>query len=60
MRMRFTYPRPANEQDFERLCLKLLRAHWKRPQLELYARRGDDQYVSFNFDQLTEQFALGC
>src|SRR5947208_2559577 len=42
--MIFTYARPANEQDFERLCLKVLREHWKCPQLELYARRGDKQF----------------
>jgi tetratricopeptide (TPR) repeat protein len=35
---------PANEADFERLCLKLLKAHWKCPTLELYGRRGERQH----------------
>lgn len=37
------YPPPANEQDFEELCLQLLRVHCDRPQLELYAHRGESQ-----------------
>ncbi len=35
---------PANEADFERLCLKLLQAHWKIPTLELLGRRGERQH----------------
>src|ERR1700739_3277907 len=35
---------PANEGDFERLCLRLLKAHWKCPTLELYGRRGERQH----------------
>ena len=41
--MRKTHNRPRNEQDFEALCLKLLRAHWKCPELQLYATRGEAQ-----------------
>ena len=41
--VRLNYPLPANEQDFEELCLQLLRVHCKRPQLELYAHRGESQ-----------------
>jgi tetratricopeptide (TPR) repeat protein len=35
---------PANEDDFERLCLRLLKAHWNCPTLELYGRRGERQH----------------
>ncbi len=42
--MRFSYPPPANEADFERLCLALLRRHWSLPRLELYAHRGEKQH----------------
>jgi hypothetical protein len=31
---------PANPDDFERLCLRLLKAHWNCSTLELYGRRG--------------------
>lgn len=34
---------PTNEADFEKLCLRLLRLHWKRPQLQLYGKRGEEQ-----------------
>ena len=34
---------PENEQDFERLCLALLREHWKSPDLQIYGRRGQEQ-----------------
>lgn len=34
---------PWNEADFEKLCLNLLRHHWKRPQLQLYGKRGEEQ-----------------
>ena len=42
--MRKSHNRPRNEQDFESLCLKLLRAYWKCPELELYASRGQVQH----------------
>src|ERR1051326_6899206 len=42
--MRLTYPKPKNEQDFEELCLQLLRRHWGAPQLQLYGRRGEEQH----------------
>lgn len=35
---------PANADDFERLCLRLLKAHWSCPKLELYGRRGERQH----------------
>ena len=33
----------ANSDDFERLCLRLLKAYWNCPTLELYGRRGEGQ-----------------
>ena len=42
-KMRKSYHKPRNEQDFEELCLKLLRAHWECPELDLYALRGQAQ-----------------
>lgn len=42
--MRKSHRRPRNEQDFEELCLRLLQAHWKCPELELYAARGQAQF----------------
>ena len=41
--MRKSHNRPRNEQDFELLCLKLLRAYWNCPELELYATKGQAQ-----------------
>ena len=35
---------PKNDRDFEKLCLKLLRAYWKCPELDLYATRGQAQH----------------
>lgn len=34
---------PSNEEEFEILCLKLLRVRWKRPQLQQYGKRGEGQ-----------------
>ena len=42
--MRKSHNRPRNDQDFEKLCLKLLRAYWKCPELDLYATRGQAQH----------------
>ena len=42
--MRKSHDRPRTEQDFESLCLKLLRVYWKCPELELYASRGQAQH----------------
>lgn len=42
--MRKGHNRPKNDQDFERLCLKLLRAYWRCPELDLYATRGQAQH----------------
>ena len=42
--MRKSHTKPKNEQDFELLCLKLLRAYQKCPELELYAKRGQSQH----------------
>lgn len=41
--IRVRYQPPSNEADFELLCLKLLRCHWKCNQLDLYGRRGEAQ-----------------
>jgi tetratricopeptide (TPR) repeat protein len=35
---------PANDDEFERLCLELLRRHWSRPGLEIFGKRGERQY----------------
>ncbi|MCI0565198.1 MAG: hypothetical protein MN733_42570, partial [Nitrososphaera sp.] len=35
---------PQYEDEFERLCLRLLQVHWKCPTLELFGRRGEEQY----------------
>ncbi|MFW6039305.1 MAG: hypothetical protein ACOC9P_02385, partial [bacterium] len=37
------YPRLSNEQDFERLCLRLFRRHLQLDDLQLYGRRGQKQ-----------------
>ncbi len=42
--MRESHNRPRNPQDFELLCLKLLRAYWGCPELELYATSGQAQH----------------
>ena len=36
-------PAPANDADFERLCLRLLKVHWNCPDLERYGHRGEAQ-----------------
>ncbi|WP_437968083.1 hypothetical protein WMF04_01755 [Sorangium sp. So ce260] len=38
------YPVPKTEQEFERFCLEFLRRYWKRPRLDLYAKRGEKQH----------------
>ena len=42
--MRKSHNRPKNDQDFEKLCLRLLRAYWKCPELQQYATRGQAQH----------------
>jgi tetratricopeptide (TPR) repeat protein len=42
-RMMLRYLQPANERDFEELCLLILRTHWQVPDLQLYGRRGQGQ-----------------
>ena len=42
--MRKSHNRPKNHQDFEELCLRLLRAYWKCPELVLYGVRGQAQH----------------
>jgi tetratricopeptide (TPR) repeat protein len=42
--MRLKHQQPANERDFEILCLRLLRQHWNCPTLELYGHKGERQY----------------
>lgn len=41
--MRFSYPIPKNDDDFEHLCCELLKLHWKRPGLQRYGHRGEEQ-----------------
>lgn len=43
-RIRVRHEQPANENDFEILCLRLLKKHWNCPSLELYAHRGENQF----------------
>lgn len=38
------FPIPANDEDFEHMCLRLLRLYWSRPGLELFGKRGERQY----------------
>ena len=42
--MRKSYKKPKNHQDFEELCLRVLRAYWKCPELDLYGVRGQAQH----------------
>ena len=35
---------PTNDDDFEEMCLQLLRRHWSRPGLEIFGKRGERQY----------------
>ena len=42
--MRTHYNIPKNEDEFEVLCLKLLRRRWKCPQLEQFGKRGERQF----------------
>lgn len=42
--MRKSYKKPKNHQDFEELCLRVLRAYWKCPELALYGVRGQVQH----------------
>jgi hypothetical protein len=41
--MRRSYDPPKHEQDFEELCLRLLQAEWRMPNLKLYGHRGEVQ-----------------
>src|SRR5208282_1850935 len=41
--IRLKHEQPANERDFEILCLLLLRKYWNCKTLELYGRRGERQ-----------------
>lgn len=43
MSLRIRNSPPANEADFERLCLRVLKAYWNCATLELYGRRGERQ-----------------
>ena len=40
---RFLFPIPTDEDDFEDLCVDLLRLHWNRPKLERFGRKGERQ-----------------
>ena len=35
---------PKNEDEFENLCLELLRLYWSRPKLFLFGKRGERQF----------------
>ena len=35
---------PTSDDEFERLCLELLRRHWSRPGLQIFGKRGERQY----------------
>src|ERR1700730_544834 len=35
---------PTNDDDFEKLCLHLLRHHWSRLGLEIFGKRGERQF----------------
>ena len=41
--MRKTHKKPKNSENFEILCLELLKVHWQCPELVLYALRGQAQ-----------------
>ena len=58
--IRLIYPVPANEQDFEELCLQLLRVHCNRPHLELYGHRGESQSGVDIFDPSGERPIIGA
>jgi cellulose synthase operon protein C len=38
------FPIPTDEDDFEDLCVEILRLYWKRPGLERFGRRGEKQF----------------
>jgi len=38
------FPVPTNDDDFEKMCVQLLRKYWSRPGLELFGKRGERQY----------------
>jgi Flp pilus assembly protein TadD len=48
--MRFSYPIPKTEDDFEHLCCQLLKRRWNLPQLQRYAHRGEEQDGADIFD----------
>lgn len=58
--IRLIHPAPANEQDFEELCLLLLRVHCNRPTLELYGHRGESQSGVDIFDPSGERPVIGA
>ena len=41
--MSLQYPHPSTDHEFEQLCLRLYRKHWKNEALILYAKRGEKQ-----------------
>ena len=42
--MGYRYPQPDNEHGFELVCLRLYRNLWQNESLQLYAKRGEEQY----------------
>lgn len=53
---------PSNDEEFEILCLKLLRLRWKRPQLQQHGKRGERQHGVDLIDTSGESplFAAQC
>jgi hypothetical protein len=37
------FPIPTDEDDFEDICVDILRIYWSRPKLERYGRKGERQ-----------------
>ncbi len=49
--MSFHYPYPDSDSAFEQWCLKFLRRHWNCATLELYRRKGYEQFGVDIFDE---------
>jgi tetratricopeptide (TPR) repeat protein len=40
----YRLPPPDTSEEFERLCLRVLRRHWSCPTLEIFGKRGEAQF----------------
>ncbi len=58
----YTINPPESEVAFEKLCLAVLKRHWSRPGLELFAKKGEEQFGVDIFDSLGESplYAAQC